>query len=189
MREKNNKCASHWGAGWNNICILTVQLPSKPGLRLSDWEIDWTWGQSFLLLSLWRMKMKYLYYLSSGSYNKIPLTGRLKQGKKKSYSSGVKSKSRVYWQIQCLGRVSCVLTWLWGSSGLFFFLKRHSKPNMEATPLRKRKMKVLVISHVWLFQNQWTVARQAPLSMGFSRQEDWSELTCPPQGDRPDPGI
>ena len=35
----------------------------------------------------------------------------------------------------------------------------------------------------------WTVARQAPLSMGFSRQEYWSGLLCPPPGDLPDPGI
>ena len=34
-----------------------------------------------------------------------------------------------------------------------------------------------------------TVARQAPLSMGFSRQEYWSRLPCPPPGDLPDPGI
>ena len=33
------------------------------------------------------------------------------------------------------------------------------------------------------------VACQAPLSMGFSRQECWSELLCPPPGDLPDPGI
>ena len=35
----------------------------------------------------------------------------------------------------------------------------------------------------------WTVACQAPLSMGFSRQEDWNVLLCPPPGDLPDPGI
>ena len=35
----------------------------------------------------------------------------------------------------------------------------------------------------------WTVARQAPLSMGFSRQEDWSGLPCPPPGDLANPGI
>ena len=35
----------------------------------------------------------------------------------------------------------------------------------------------------------WTVAHQAPLSMGFSRQENWSALPCPPPGDLPDPGI
>ena len=35
----------------------------------------------------------------------------------------------------------------------------------------------------------WTVARQAPLSMGFSRQEYWSGLPCSPPGDLPNPGI
>ena len=35
----------------------------------------------------------------------------------------------------------------------------------------------------------WTVARQAPLSMGFSRQEYWSGLPFPPPGNLPDPGI
>ena len=35
----------------------------------------------------------------------------------------------------------------------------------------------------------WTVAHQAPLSMGFSRQEYWSGLPCPPTGDLPNPGI
>ena len=36
---------------------------------------------------------------------------------------------------------------------------------------------------------QKTVAGQAPLSMGFPRQEDWSGLPCPSPGDRLDPGI
>ena len=40
-----------------------------------------------------------------------------------------------------------------------------------------------------LFAAPWTVAHQAPLSMGFSRQEYWSGLPCPPSGDFPDPGI
>ena len=35
----------------------------------------------------------------------------------------------------------------------------------------------------------WTVALQAPLSMGFARQEFWSGLPCPPPGDLPHPGI
>ena len=35
----------------------------------------------------------------------------------------------------------------------------------------------------------WTVACQAPLSMGFYRPEYWSGLQCPPPGDLPDPGI
>ena len=37
--------------------------------------------------------------------------------------------------------------------------------------------------------NPWTVAHQAPLSMGFSRQEYWSGFPCPPPGDLSDPGI
>ena len=40
-----------------------------------------------------------------------------------------------------------------------------------------------------LFVIPWTVACQAPLSMGFSRQEYWSGLPCPPPGDLPHPGI
>ena len=44
-------------------------------------------------------------------------------------------------------------------------------------------------SCVWLFVTLWTVALQAPLSMGFSRQEYWSGLPCSPPGDLPNPGI
>ena len=44
-------------------------------------------------------------------------------------------------------------------------------------------------SRVWLFETPWTVARQAPLLMEFSRQEYWSGLPCPPPGGLPDPGI
>ena len=44
-------------------------------------------------------------------------------------------------------------------------------------------------SCVQLFVTLWTVAGQAPLSMGFFRQEYWSGLLCPPPGDLPDPGI
>ena len=42
---------------------------------------------------------------------------------------------------------------------------------------------------VWLFVTLWTVAGQARLSMGFSRQEYWSRFPCPPSGNLPNPGI
>ena len=45
------------------------------------------------------------------------------------------------------------------------------------------------LSHVRIFAAQWTVARQAPLSMGFSRQEYWGGLPFPSPGDLPDLGI
>ena len=46
-----------------------------------------------------------------------------------------------------------------------------------------------LLSHIWLSATPWTVARQAPLSMGFSRPEYWSGMSCPPSGDLPSPGI
>ena len=48
---------------------------------------------------------------------------------------------------------------------------------------------MLSLSHVHLFANTWIVAHQAPLSMGFSRQEYWSGLPFPSPGDLPNPGI
>ena len=46
-----------------------------------------------------------------------------------------------------------------------------------------------VLSHVRLFVTPWTVARQAPLSREFYRQEYWSGLLFPPPVDFPGPGI
>ena len=46
-----------------------------------------------------------------------------------------------------------------------------------------------VLSRVRLFVASWTVARQAPLSMGLSWQEYWSGLPFPPPGDLPNPGV
>ena len=45
------------------------------------------------------------------------------------------------------------------------------------------------LSCVRLFVTPWTVAHQAPLSVGFSSQEYWSGLPFPPPGDLPDPWI
>ena len=44
-------------------------------------------------------------------------------------------------------------------------------------------------SHIQLCGTLWTAALQAPLSMRFSRQDNWTGLLCPPPGDPPDPGI
>ena len=46
-----------------------------------------------------------------------------------------------------------------------------------------------MLSCVQLFQTPWTVAHQAPLFMGFSRQEYWSGLPFPSPGDLPNPGV
>ena len=53
-------------------------------------------------------------------------------------------------------------------------------------------MLVFMLGHfscVQLFVTLWNVALQAPLSIGFSRQEYWSGLLCPPLGNLSDPWI
>ena len=50
-------------------------------------------------------------------------------------------------------------------------------------------MRAQSLSHIQLFVTLWAIARWAPLSMGFSRQEYWRGLPCPPQRDLRNPGI
>jgi len=60
-----------------------------------------------------------------------------------------------------------------------------------------RKTKNRTTRHVWVLccfslsdsETPRTIAHKTPLSMGFSRQEYWSGLPCPPSGDPPDPGM
>ena len=52
-----------------------------------------------------------------------------------------------------------------------------------------KRIECLWLGRVQLFATPWTVAHQAPLSMGFSRQEYWSGLPFPSPGDLPNPGI
>ena len=53
----------------------------------------------------------------------------------------------------------------------------------------ERKVKVKSLSHVWLSATPRAVAHQAPPSMGFPRQEYWSGVPFPLQGNLPDPGM
>ena len=55
--------------------------------------------------------------------------------------------------------------------------------------MKSEKMKVNLLGHVWLFVTPETVAHQAPLAMGFSRQEYWSGFPFPSPGDLSYPGI
>ena len=77
-------------------------------------------------------------------------------------------------------------------------LVNHFSPSMVATALTpivlllwifSWKKKVKLLSRARLFVTPWTVAYQAPLSMGFSRKEHWSELPFPSPGDLPDSGT
>ena len=61
------------------------------------------------------------------------------------------------------------------------------KPNTE--PKNILHAMISCFSRVQLFVTPWTVALQAPLYMGFSRQEYWSGLPFPPLGDLPNPQM
>ena len=59
----------------------------------------------------------------------------------------------------------------------------------EILVLLEEKSENVSRSVVFDSANLWTVTHQAPLSMGFPRQESWSGLPCPFPGDLPNPGI
>ena len=63
------------------------------------------------------------------------------------------------------------------------------KKKKNRQPRTFHQEKVQSLSCVRLFVTPWTVAYQAPPSIGFSRQECWSGLPLPSPGDPPDPGI
>ena len=69
------------------------------------------------------------------------------------------------------------------SVSIFFF---------QISPARTLIKHACIVSHFihpWLFVTLWAIAHQAPLFMGFSRQEYWRGLPWPPAGDLPNPGI
>ena len=73
----------------------------------------------------------------------------------------------------------------WWSPGVYIYIY---KIQSEFCTLHTCEC-VQSLSYIRLFATPWTVALQAPLSVGFSRQEYWSGLPCPPPGDLPAPGI
>ena len=70
--------------------------------------------------------------------------------------------------------------------GRFFTTELPGKPKIQTT---KAQCILSCFSRIRLFANPQTIACQASLSMGFSRQESWSGLPCPPPGDLPNSGI
>ena len=69
-------------------------------------------------------------------------------------------------------------------------LVRELRPHMAQFRVRMHaRLRTLSLSHSPLFVTPWTVARQAPLSMGLSWQKYWHGLPFPPPEDLPDSGI
>ena len=67
-------------------------------------------------------------------------------------------------------------------------MKPSSGPATQVSSIQTHKCHC-VLRHVWLFTTPWAVAHQAPLSMGFSRQEYWIGLPCPSPRGLPNLGI
>ena len=72
---------------------------------------------------------------------------------------------------------------------LFAKQKQNHKHRNKCTVTKGEAVVVQLLSRAPLFVTPWTVVRQAPLSMGFSRQESWSGVPFLPPGDLPGPGI
>ena len=71
---------------------------------------------------------------------------------------------------------------------IFFKYLNTINLKVQLSPKDMNTIFACVLSHfscVRLFVTLWTVDHQPPLSLGFSRQEYWSELPCPPPGDLP----
>ena len=88
-------------------------------------------------------------------------------------------KSSLYFHYLCFGIMNVPLV----KAGAFSRVWSSSEATLHIYCVLRH------FSRVWLFVTLWTVACQAPLSMGFSRQEYWSGLSCPPPGDLPESGI
>ena len=63
-----------------------------------------------------------------------------------------------------------------------FTAERHPSSGWMCRPAQS-------LSHIRICATPWTVARQAPLSTGTLQARNWSQLPCPPPGDRPSPGV
>ena len=176
-----------------------------------DWATELNWSRSLLQCSQWKDKQleKKNHTLTRFLMIKIGWLGwTLRMGsfgetwmKPKTSNSqillshrlpGIKRincKRRLSLKIHTPTTPSCLKTHF--QDKITAWLRAHIWHKMELCWLQAHnyKVKVKSLSRVWLFATPWTVAYQAPLSMGFSRQEHWSALPFPSPGDLPDPGI
>ena len=112
-----------------------------------------------------------------GSSDHIILQARILQGFAVPFSMG-SFWPRDWTLISCIaGRF---LSWIILSDSL---------DGIVADGIKKKRKKAKSLNCVQLFVTPWTVAYQAPLSMGFSRQAYWSGLPFPFPGNLPNPGT
>ena len=93
-------------------------------------------------------------------------------------------KRNLCWNLGSLGQLC-----LWLSSIPPFLVSFYSNSLMCVCVCVCVCVHAHVCTCVWLFANSWTIVRQAPLSMAFSRRRYWSGLPFPSPGDLLNPGI
>ena len=86
------------------------------------------------------------------------------------------------------GLINYLLRVSGGRAGLSIGAKERLLVHLESINTTKCES-IICFSHIRLCATPWTVACQAPLSMGFPRQEYWSGVPFPSPGDLPNPGI
>ena len=117
--------------------------------------------------------------------------GHLTQSSQQSYEIGTVASSLLPWrELRVRNQKECQRS----------YSRKLVRPGLESTCVYPKvlainqptKLPACVLSRfspVWLSVSLWTAAHQAPLSMGFTRQEYWSGLPFPSPGDLPHQGI
>ena len=166
--------------------VLTFNAPGKSSEWKSGMRHSVLWEklaeQAFWQLDLFRRRFYEFQFLHllipSKTLTSLMVTSAL--AIKKNFT--VKSQNRV--TIVQTSRE--IIRWYYGYNFRLDFVLLNTWVFSVVSGL---KVKVKSLSRVQLLGTTWTVAHQAPPSMGFSRQEYWSELPFPSPGDLPDPGI
>ena len=89
----------------------------------------------------------------------------------------------------CLIGKYCFLIHSWSPCLFSWTFPSPTPPRARILTIKRGMKRASLSAMSGLFATPWTVAYQDPLSLGFSRQECWSGLPCPPPGDLPDPEI
>ena len=119
------------------------------------------------------------------SSKRVPCCGPSLTSQHSCYMKG-RSQSQRYSKGRCLfiqrRNTGLAKNFVW-----VFHMLVYGKTQMNAWASPMHACVLSCFSHIWLFETLWTVAHQAPLSLGFSRQEYWSGLPFPSSGNLPDP--
>ena len=155
---------------WSSYLSQHMAFPSSQELRWKPWSIlDCSFSQLILYLLANPMCWVFNIYIQN-----LFFTMLLHSTSTPRKQSVINITSRMIFLYKKISRVTSLI--------------KHSNS-------RRQRVKAIwvggvqLLSHARLFVISWTVARQAPLSVGFSRQKYWSGLPCPSPGDLPDPGI